>query len=307
MKNWKWIICSLFAVMFVGLPPAMVQAQTPKRDQAAEMSAAFEAAKLVAKRGPADVALKDQALLKLPAGLVFVPQPEADQIMKAIGNGHDEKRLGLVFPESEGDWLVVIKYFDSGYIRDDEARDWQADEMLAQLKEGTEAQNKERVELGIPPMEIVNWVQPPTYDASTHRMVWSIESRDKGADANSDNGINYNTYVLGREGYISLNLVTSMKSIENDRPVATALLSGTTFNSGKGYADFNASTDRVAEYGIAALVGGVAAKKLGLFALIAAFAAKFAKLFAVAAFALIAGIVRFFKRKKNDTASSATE
>jgi uncharacterized membrane-anchored protein len=298
MKNWKWLICSLFAAMLAGLSSAMAQA--PKRDPAAEMSAAFEAAKLVAKRGPVDVALKDQALLKLPVGFVFIPQPEANRIMKAMGNGEDEMRLGLIFPESEGNWLVVVRYFDSGYVRDEEARDWKADEMLAQLKEGTEEQNKERVELGIPPMEIVNWVQPPTYDASTHRLVWSIESRDKGAAANSDNGINYNTYILGREGYISLNLVTSMKFVEEDKPVATALLSGTTFNSGKSYADFNASTDRVAEYGIAALVGGAAAKKLGLFAVIAAFVAKFAKLFGIAAFALIAGIGRFFKRKKNE-------
>jgi hypothetical protein len=70
------------------------------------------------------------------------------------------------------------------------------------------------------------------------------------------------------------------------------------FSDGKRYADFNASTDKVAEYGLAALVAGVAAKKLGLFAVILAFLAKFAK---VGLLALFGGGVLFkkwFSRKK---------
>jgi len=53
----------------------------------------------------------------------------------------------------------------------------------------------------------------------------------------------------------------------------------------------------VAEYGLAALVVGVGAKKLGLFALIAAFVAKFAKVAILAAVALGGGFLKFFKRK----------
>ena len=42
------------------------------------------------------------------------------------------------------------------------------------------------------------------------------------------------------------------------------LLADLDYNSGKRYEDFNASTDHIAEYGLAALIGGIAAKKLGL-------------------------------------------
>ena len=55
------------------------------------------------------------------------------------------------------------------------------------------------------------------------------------------------------------------------------LASAASTSDGKRYADFNAKTDHVAEYGLAALVVGVAAKKLGLIALAVAFFAKFAK------------------------------
>jgi uncharacterized membrane-anchored protein len=151
-------------------------------------------------------------------------------------------------------------------------------------------------------MEIVGWVQAPNYDSATHRLLWSIESKGKNEPAGSTHGINYNTYVLGREGYLSLNLVTSMDRIADDKGIAATLLDATSFNSGQTYADFNASTDRVAEYGIAALVAGVAAKKLGLFAVLAAFVAKFAKVIAVAVFGGAAALRGIFKKKSSTEA-----
>jgi uncharacterized membrane-anchored protein len=95
-----------------------------------------------------------------------------------------------------------------------------------------------------------------------------------------------------------MNLVSDLNALEVNKPFAQALLAQTSFNPGKTYADFNASTDKVAEYGIAALVTGVAIKKLGLFAVIAAFLAKFVKLIAIAAFGLAAAARKFLKRDK---------
>jgi len=74
------------------------------------------------------------------------------------------------------------------------------------------------------------------------------------------------------------------------------------FNSGKRYGDFNSSTDKVAAYGLAALVAGVAAKKLGLLALLAAMAVKFAKIIAVSVAALIVAIKRWLKGRTARTA-----
>jgi uncharacterized membrane-anchored protein len=296
MKAFKWSSGLLAIAMFAAAQAAVAQA--PKRDQAAEMAAATAAAKAVAKEGPADIALKNQATLKLPAGYVFIPQPEADQMLRAMGNSADPTRLGIIFPPDGLGGFVVARYINSGYVKDDEARDWKSEQMLQQLKEGTEEGNKERAELGIPAMQLVGWVQPPQYDDKSHRLVWSVESKQKGAAADERHGINYNTFVLGREGYISLNLVTDLKTVERDKAAATALLGATSFNAGKSYAEFNASTDKVAEYGIAALVAGVAAKKLGFFALLAVFAAKFAKIIALAAVALFVGLAKLFKGRK---------
>lgn len=290
-----WFARTAFATLF-SIALGSAQAQQGKIDQEAEMKAAIEAAKAVAKEGPTDIALNNQATLKLPDGYSFVPQPQADQLLKAMGNGTDSSRLGIIFPP-QGNSFVIPRYINSGYIKDDEAKDWKADELLDSLKKGTEETNKERIARGIPEMEIVGWTQKPTYDQKAHRLIWALESKDKG-NATGEHGANYNTYVLGREGYLSMNLVSGFKNLSENKPWVENLLAHTSFNEGKTYADFNSSTDKVAEYGIAALVTGVVAKKLGLFAIIAAFAAKFAKVIAVAAFGLFAVIGKIFKRNK---------
>jgi len=246
------------------------------------VDAAFAAASKVALHGPADVPWIGQATLRLPEGYVYVPRPQADQIMEAYGNSHDDRFLGLVFPGKEGNWFVVAQYEASGYIKDDDAKDWEVDELLASLREGTQAQNERRRELGVGELEIVGWAEKPAYDAATHRLVWSVAAHDTGSAPGDAQTINYNTYMLGREGYITMNLVTSSDNIATDKAAAHALLGALSFNPGKAYADFNEGTDKVAAYGLTALVAGVAAKKLGLFAIIAAFVAKFAKVFLVA-------------------------
>jgi uncharacterized membrane-anchored protein len=82
--------------------------------------------------------------------------------------------------------------------------------------------------------------------------------------------------------------------------VAQELLADLSYNPGKRYEDFSATTDRIAEYGLAALIGGIAVKKLGLFALLAATVLKFAKVIFVGAAVLGAGVMRFFRRKPRD-------
>ena len=265
---------------------------------ATEWDIAADAARAASQQGPLDVRLRDQAVLKLTQDYVYIPAKEGGALMRAMGNFVDENFLGLVVPAGDASWFVVLRYEASGYIRDDDAKDWNASELLDSLKAGTEEGNKERAKRGIAEMEIVGWVQPPVYEAQTHRLRWSLSSRDKGAPANAEQGINYNTYALGREGYISLNLVTDLAAVAEYKPAAEELLAALQFDEGKRYADFNAETDHVAEYGLAALVAGVAAKKLGFLAMLAAFAAKFGKVIALGAAAFGGGAWKFFKRKK---------
>lgn len=295
MLGSRWIraaaaAAAVFATSFS--PASLAQDAQPEADNG---KAIWQAAVAAMVRGPNTVQLKDQAQLALPAGYGFVPPKEGAAVMDMLGNQTDERFLGLIFPASEeSNWFVTVDYEPSGYIKDDEAKEWNADELLQSLQDGTEASNEHRRDIGVAEIEVTRWVEKPAYDAQTHRLVWSAEARDKsGQDA--DPVVNYNTYVLGREGYVSLNLITNSSSVEADKPAAHELLAAVNFADGKRYGDFNSSTDKVAAYGLAALVGGLAAKKLGLLAAAGLFLAKFAKLIIVGVAAAGGAAAKFFK------------
>jgi uncharacterized membrane-anchored protein len=290
--NRLWLrVCALA----VCLSCCAAMAQPMSKDETEKIWAEGRAA---AKEGPQDVALASQAVLKLPAGRIFVPQPQAGKLLNAMGNpGSDPRLQGLVFPATGDSWFMTVRFEAAGYVKDDDAKDWKADELLNSYREGTEASNAERKKMGFPEMEIVGWAEKPAYDAATHRLVWAMSSKDRGAAPDAVQDVNYNTYALGREGYFSLNLVTALNDLPKDKPAAAELLAALQYDDGKRYADFNSKTDKVAEYGLAALVLGVAAKKLGFFAVAALFFAKFAKVIflAVAGFGTV--FLKYFKRK----------
>ena len=78
--------------------------------------------------------------------------------------------------------------------------------------------------------------------------MWSVAAKHKDDGAQSDPTVNYNTYALGREGYITLDLITQQSQVPKDKGAVLALLNNIDYVEGKRYADFNSSTDKVAEY-----------------------------------------------------------
>ncbi|MCL2716241.1 MAG: DUF2167 domain-containing protein [Alphaproteobacteria bacterium] len=303
MKQFIAAICVALSVL-LWMPPGFAEGPSSvEAAQRAELEAAWKAASKTGIVGPSNITLLNQATLKLPAGRVFVPKAEGARVLRAMGNVvHDQSFVGLIVSTEENvNWLVTVKYIKEGYIKDDDARHWNADDLLSSIKDGVEESNKDRVRRGFAEMQVIGWVESPAYDSRTHRLVWSLLGKEKGEPDSADKNINYNTYALGREGYFSLNLVTTSSRIANDKAEAHQLLAALFYNDGKRYDDFNVATDQVAAYGLVALVGGAAvAKKLGLFALVGAFLAKFAKLLFVGAAVAAGGVAKLFGRKPRD-------
>ena len=114
--------------------------------------------------------------------------------------------------------------------------------------------------------------------------------------------LNYNIRVLGRRGVLVLNAVAGMDQLAMIRQQTPAILAATDFDAGNTYADFNSGTDKVAAYGLAALVAGGVAAKTGVFAKLIALviAGKKVILAGIAALALAAR--KLFSRDKSNTA-----
>ena len=95
--------------------------------------------------GPTEAKLGDQALLKLPKGYQFLGAQETQALLKRMGNFPSGSELGLITATGEGEqWFMVVRYIDAGYVKDDEAANWDADALMTSIKEGTEEDNKNR-------------------------------------------------------------------------------------------------------------------------------------------------------------------
>lgn len=218
------------------------------------------------QEGPKAITLGQNVKLALPEARRFLAQPDAGRLMEKFGNLHNENLLGVVLPTSaDDDWMVTIRYDAEGYIKDDETLDGK--EILASIREGEPAYNEERKKLGFPAIHADGWTEDPRYDKGNHFVLWALSvSSERGTS------VNLNTRILGRNGFVSVNLVTGKDSLTTYRPIGSEILRATSFDAGHRYEDFNASTDKVAEYGLTGLVLGGAgiglakAAKIGLLA-----------------------------------------
>ncbi|MDX1900452.1 MAG: DUF2167 domain-containing protein [Gammaproteobacteria bacterium] len=257
-----YAFCSILFVLFLSILPELPASAEQQEDA---MAHAMSDAKLTAIRGPANIPLLDQATLELPEGYVYVPAKEGAEIMQAMGNDTSSNFYGLVFPaDGDSHWYIQINYIKSGYITDADAKNWNADELLSHLKEKTDEENKESKAKGLPTIDIVGWAAPPSYDTTTHKLIWAVD----GNQSDVGNVINYTTIALGREGFFDLTLITKKSDITSDKEDANKILAALNYTNGKRYEDYVAGKDHLAEFGLATLITGVVAKKLGLFALI---------------------------------------
>lgn len=236
------------------------------------------------------------ATLNLPPSFRYLNPTDSERLLtKGWGNPPGNTTLGMIVPAdvgvlSEAGWGVVVTYDADGHVKDDDAKDINYGELLTTMKESNADGNAERKKLGYGEMTLVGWAETPSYDAGAHKLYWAQEFKT-GAGVNS---LNYNIRVLGRQGVLVLNAVAGMNQIATIREEMKKVTAFSEFTAGNRYTDYNSATDKTAEYGIAALVAGGAAAKLGLFGKLFALLLAFKKLIFMAGAALVYGLFKFF-------------
>lgn len=210
----------------------------------------------------------DIAKVSLPGDYSYLNPADTDTVLSKLwGNPSQKETLGMIVPDgfdplSARSWAVVLTYADDGYVRDDDAGKIDYGDLLKKMKEGTSAASKAREKAGFPPMDLVGWAAAPRYDPAAHKLYWAKEVRFGGAPVNT---LNYNIRILGRSGVLVLNAVAAMPQLGEVERATPHLLSMVEFQPGHRYSDYKEGSDKVATYGIAALVAGGIAAKVGLF------------------------------------------
>lgn len=237
--------------------------------------------------------LNEWASIDIPYGYRYLNGEDASKLMQAYGNLPADYE-GMIATDDLG-WLVLFQFDPTGYVKDDEKDELNADKLLAQMKERQEAGNQYRREQGLEPMYIDGWAMEPRYNERTNNLEWGLLLR---SGDNPNQFVNYETKLLGREGVMEVTLICDVQDMDMILPTYQDLLLGHQYKEGKSYAEYREG-DKIAEYGLTALIAGGAlygAAKLGFLGTILAFGKKFLKFIIIGLVAVGAGIKKFFDR-----------
>jgi uncharacterized membrane-anchored protein len=295
---------ALFALLGLGLPS---RAEEPAAENTAEPAATEDAA----PEGPAfkyqtgNILLPNKvATLHLAGNYRYLDPAETEKLLVAWGNQPGNDTQGAIVPTevdpmaTEG-WAVILTYENDGHVDDSDAKDIDYDDMLKDMKQGTEDDNEARKEAGFGAVHLLGWAEKPHYDTDAKKLYWAKELKFEGAQANT---LNYDVRVLGREGVLSMNAVASIGQLTQIRSDMKPLIQVAEFNEGYRYAEFNSKTDRMAEYGLGALIAGGVAAKLGLFGKLFALLVAFKKVILVGLVAIGSFVAKMFGKKKDAAA-----
>lgn len=241
------------------------------------------------------------ATVHVKDGFHYLDAGDSQKVLEQLwGNPPDDSILGMLVPDDVGlvgphSWAVALTYSDDGYVSDEDAASIDYNDLLKDMQKSTSESNDAREEAGYGRLDLVGWATPPRYDAQNKKLHWAKELAFSGAEENT---LNYDVRALGRGGYLSMNAIASISDLDRVKTGMEKVMTMTEFNAGQRYADFDSSSDKVAGYGLAALVGGAIAAKTGLFAklLVALMAAK--KFIILGLVAAGAAIKKFFGKKE---------
>ena len=239
-------LCVVALAVLASLPGAAQQEGAPGSDPFAAIDWT---------QGPAKGKLGDLAEIDVPEGFLFSGSSGSQKFLELTQNIPSGKELGVLLPipredDTTGGWFVIFEFADVGYVKDDERDKLDAKAILDDIKEGTKHGNKVRAEKGWPTLEIVGWEREPFYDSKTNNLTWAVRNRSEGNDA-----VNWSTRLLGRGGYMNVDLVLSPEDSAGVVPRFENVMGTFRYVPGHSYAEFR-SGDKVAAYGLTALIAG---------------------------------------------------
>ncbi|MCQ2219469.1 MAG: DUF2167 domain-containing protein [Paludibacteraceae bacterium] len=241
------------------------------------------------------------AYINVPEGYCYLPKNEANHLLAVWGNPENDEILGALVADSckiyyDVEVGFMFFYEDCGYVSDEDANSYSYDEILKDKQAQAAEWSEERVKSGFDSYELVGWATAPVYDSEKKALYWAQHLRFHGEEEDNE-VLNYDVRILGRNGILTINAVASMDDLAKVEELKKLIIENSHFNEGYTYADFNPSTDHIAEWGIGALVAGKVLAKAGILAKLGTLLLKFWKPLVLAVGALITFLV---KRRKEE-------
>jgi uncharacterized membrane-anchored protein len=272
VTRWSYLVAFAFVLAIV---PGSVWAQSPSPEELAQRPGW--------SAGPTVGSLGDKAIVTVPEGFMFLDQNATKRLLEQNENVPGGDELGAVLRvQGEDYWFAVFEYSDEGHVDDTDRDSIDAEALMTNMIEGNRHANEARKQRGWTAVNLEGWHAKPFYDPATNNLTWATRLTSDGGPPN----INHSVRLLGRTGVMSVQLVANSATIDASTTEFNQVLTGFTFNQGQKYAEYRKG-DKLAGYGLAALIGGGVAAT----AVKTGFLKKFWKLL-VFAFVAAAGLIK---------------
>ncbi len=271
-------------------------ADAPESDKPKTREEALRQAGVKLQAGPTTVELGKVAEIKVPEGAHFVMPESLDRYYELTQNRRNGREVGVLLAKG---YSLYFDYVDTGYVKDEDKDKLDADKLMKSMGENEESANEARKQRGWGEIKLKGWATKPHYDEATHNLKWAINLASS-EDNFQEVFINESIRLLGRGGVMNVTLVSGAGAAFKAAEVEADKLLAKNFNyvSGQKYTEFKTG-DKVAAYGLSALVlggGAVMAAKLGWLASLGVWFGKMWKAIVFGLIALGAAIKKLFNK-----------
>jgi uncharacterized membrane-anchored protein len=193
----------------------------------------------------------------LTDGYLAVLGNDAKRI-EELSNGKSNQQSDVEAVQVSKDFSneIHLDYNDSGYVDEKDWTDINPDKLLEEIRYNSIEQNKNRKSAGIDELYVDKWLRKPTYDAENHTVYWAMQI----SESSGGKIVNSTAIKLGRHGYERLLLIINQNDYAASGQILAEGLKSFSFPEGGRYED-HAPGDKVAGYGVAALVGALVGAK----------------------------------------------
>src|SRR5215469_16958182 len=176
---------AIFALLALALSIAIAQEPQPSQSEP----------HIQWQNGPTVGDLGGMAQIKVPEGYSFADKRGAEAVLQITKNIPNGEEIGVLVNQNAS-WFMIFRYEDTGYVKDTDKDSLDADSILKNIKDGTEAANERRKSMGYPAFHVTGWEHTPYYDPLTHNLTWAI--RGNGDNPMESGSINHSIRLLGR-------------------------------------------------------------------------------------------------------------
>lgn len=207
------------------------------------------------------------AIIDVPEGYKYLDPDQSSYVLSVLWNNPPSPTLGMLFPEDmmplqdKFTYAIEINYEQLGFVDDEGANSIDYDDLLEQMQEEFEQDNGSRKANGYLQAHLVGWAIEPRYDAQQKKLYWAKEIAIEGE---KENILNYDVRILGRDGFLSLNVISTMDKLSLVKQRIGSVINNAGFSEDKAYDRFDPSKDREADHGIEALITGNTHTPMGL-------------------------------------------